>query len=185
MQTWPDRTFHNFRASWSGDPRILCCSKTPIHRLWGTKTVKCSFGSNKKTICSCFFLYFWVMLPTGSTDTFFQAPPRHNKFELYNSCSSPTPRQTLSQFLSFRIRRKTFLNDIKFADLEALNVWSAWKHLPDWIIHSFRATQFWNIRQERWEREWKYMSMSVSFLFFFYLVCLCVSCGILCCPNNA
>ena len=41
----PDEPFHNFRASASGDWRILCSSKTSCDEFWGTKIVKGFVGN--------------------------------------------------------------------------------------------------------------------------------------------
>ena len=40
----PDRPFHNFRASTSGDRQILCGSGTSCDWFWSSETPKCSVG---------------------------------------------------------------------------------------------------------------------------------------------
>ena len=40
----PDRPFHNFWASLSGDGQILCSSETSIDGFWGYKIVEGSVG---------------------------------------------------------------------------------------------------------------------------------------------
>ena len=42
---FPDRPFHHFRASRSGDPRILSISETSFDGFWSSKVVKGSVGS--------------------------------------------------------------------------------------------------------------------------------------------
>ena len=62
----PDRAFHNLRASRSGDQSILCSSRTPCDRFWGSKIVE-MFGRARRLsrhpsirACQhCFVFFVW------------------------------------------------------------------------------------------------------------------------------
>ena len=62
----PDRTFHDFGASKSGDPQILCSSETPIAWFWGSEIVNVLSGATH-----CGLRYFihtcrWLRFPDRS-----------------------------------------------------------------------------------------------------------------------
>ena len=52
FRSWPDWPFHSFKASRSGDQRILSSSGTSCDGLWSSKIVKRSVRSSKSA-CSC------------------------------------------------------------------------------------------------------------------------------------
>ena len=85
LSVFPDRPFHNFRASRSGDRQIKCSSKTPCNGLWSSKVMKESVG-----LAEAF--YSWRVLVERlaylGKDVWWFGQLSRNQLGMYISCTS-------------------------------------------------------------------------------------------------
>ena len=90
----PDRTFHNFETSRSGEQGVSCCSKTSVDRFWSSRVVKGSveslfffFSSSCSLFLSSSGLVPFFLRCGRLTPGIIPLPQTHNN---NNGCRVPT-----------------------------------------------------------------------------------------------